>query len=95
MVSVSVLPNDKCVAKPADMNGRVTALWAQSTYYASADYFIWANQYTPGVGWATAEPIEANAEWAEKPQLVVDSNGDATAIWLQSGSVWANRFDAP
>ena len=44
---------------------------------------IWANRFVPGVGWGTAEPIETEAGSAFNPQVAVDPQGNATAVWSQ------------
>ena len=63
---------------------------------------IWANNYTPTVGWSVAEEISAGATtWAEAPQVAVDALGRATGVWHQwpsfhstdGAEVWSNRFD--
>jgi hypothetical protein len=54
-----------------DPNGVVTAVWSQGGN-------IWANRYTPGVGWGSAEPI---GDIGSFPQVVVDPDAYVTAVW--------------
>jgi hypothetical protein len=47
--------------------------------------------------WGTAELIETdNAGTAYKPQVAIDSSGNAIAVWYQNDgtrhNIWANRF---
>jgi methyl-accepting chemotaxis protein len=58
---------------------------------------VWANRYVTGIGWYGAQLIETdNSGNAMYPQVVVDSSGNATAVWHQSDGVreniWANRY---
>ena len=60
---------------------------------------IWANRYTAGSGWGTAELIETdNAGHAQYPQVAMDTKGNAIAVWYQSDgtrdNIWANRYTA-
>ncbi len=77
-----------------DDNGNAIAVWQQSD---GTRYNIWANRYVPGTGWGNAELIETdNAESASFPQIAVDANGNAIAVWHQSDgtrdNIWANRY---
>ena len=59
---------------------------------------IWANRYTASSdSWGTAELIETDdAGSAYDPQIAIDANGNAIAVWYQhDGShdkTWANRY---
>jgi len=78
-----------------DPSGNAIAVWQQSD---GTRYNIWANRHTPGGGWETAERIDANnnASGAERPQVALDSSGNAIAVWQQSDgtrdNIWANRY---
>ncbi len=76
-----------------DSTGNAIAVWRQ---YDGAMLSIWANRYTVGSGWGTAELIETGAGSAELPQIAVDSTGNAIAVWHQDDgtvlSIWANRY---
>jgi hypothetical protein len=78
-----------------DPNGNAVAVWKQSD--GTRDN-IWANQYVAGAGWATAELLETeDLGDAERPQIAVDPDGNAIAVWSQDDgmriNVWANRLE--
>jgi hypothetical protein len=77
-----------------DSNGNAIAVWQQ---YDGTRYNIWANRYTAGSGWGSAQLIETDAGWAGDPQIAFDSNGNAIAVWYQSdgarNNIWAKRFE--
>ncbi len=84
-----------------DANGNALAVWAQSNGVVT---HVWANRYATSIfvvgSWATARMIETvNSGNAEIPQLAVDPNGNAMAIWLKWDgtryNLWANRFTVP
>lgn len=78
----------------ADSNGIVTALWEQNN--GTIDN-LWANRYTPGVGWGIAEKIETeDFDDATSRELYIDDNNVVTAIWSQwdatRSNLWANHY---
>ncbi|MDH3202924.1 MAG: Ig-like domain-containing protein [Myxococcales bacterium] len=78
----------------AGPNGEVVAVWYQSDGDRNN---IWANRFTPGVGWGVAELIETDdAGSALDPDVAVGPDGEAIAVWHQSdgdrNNIWANRF---
>ncbi|NJM43693.1 MAG: hypothetical protein HC858_06420, partial [Brachymonas sp.] len=77
-----------------DPNGNAVAVWRQLD---GAVFNIWANRFTPSGGWGTVELIETdNAGNASSPQVAIDANGNAVAVWRQTdgslNNIWANRF---
>ena len=79
-----------------DSNGNALAVWFQSDD-AHFGFSIWANRFD-GSSWGSAELIETDtAGSARDPQIAVDSNGNALAVWYQDDGahlgIWANRFD--
>lgn len=79
-----------------DNFGNALVVWSQSDGTRSN---IWANRYIRGIGWDTAHLIEFNdAGSASNPQIVINNEGDAFVIWIQSDgtrdNVWASRFIA-
>jgi len=77
-----------------DSNGNALAVWQQ---YDGTRYNIWANRFD-GSSWGSATLIETdNAGTAYSPQIAIDSNGNALAVWYQydgtRNNIWANRFD--
>ena len=79
-----------------DANGNALVVWRQ--FDGTRDN-IWSNRYTDGTGWGTAALIETdNAASASGPQIAIDTNGNALAVWQQAGgtgeSIWSNRYTA-
>lgn len=79
-----------------DSNGNAIAVWYQ---FGTTHTDIWTNRYTAGAGWGTAALLETNdAGDAWDPQIALDSNGNAIAVWTQSdglhNKIWANRYIA-
>jgi len=76
-----------------DSAGNALAVWQQSNGTATD---IWANRFTPAGGWGTAGVIDNGMDDASRPQIAVDSAGNALAVWYQSDGtvtdIWANRF---
>lgn len=75
-----------------DSNGNAIAVWIQNdgTYDS-----IYANYYTAGAGWGTANLIETYTGHAKSPQIAFDANGNAIAVWyLQNGPIYANHYTA-
>ena len=78
------------------MNGAGTAMaiWSQSD---GSRYNIWTKFFN-GTSWDTAELLEADDVGdASLPQIAMDANGNAMAVWLQFDgmqySLYANYFD--
>ena len=79
-----------------DANGNAIAVWEQSDGIRNN---IWANRYDAATGWGTATLIETDDSGnAWVPNVAVDANGNAIAVWEQSdgnrNNIWANRYDA-
>lgn len=56
---------------------------------------MWANRYTAGSGWTTAEQVGAHGAQIGTfmPNLAVDPvTGDGLTIWTRGGEVWVNTF---
>ena len=92
--------NDKAVVEGLkiafDASSNAMVVWSQSD---NANPFnIWANRYTPGSGWGTAELIESdNTGSASGVEIAFDPRGNALAVWQQSDgnnrlSLYANRY---
>ncbi len=74
--------------------GDAVAVWEQ---YDGSRTNAWANRYTAGKGWGVPQLIETdNAGDASSPQITLDGDGNALALWLQDDgardNVWANRY---
>lgn len=77
-----------------DSDGNALTVWVQSDGTLN---HIWANRYTVDSGWGNPELIESNnVGSASDPQIALDSNGSALAVWYQSDgsryNIWANRY---
>ena len=79
-----------------DSSGNAMAVWAQSDGLRDT---IWASRFAAAYGgsWGAPSLIESNITApAKTPQIALDTNGNAMAIWAQSDrmrdNIWANRF---
>lgn len=64
----------------ADAYGNAVAVWWQQDSINN----IWTNRYTVGTGWGTAELLETEDTGnAARPQVAIDSSGNAIAVWRQ------------
>ncbi len=78
----------------SDPSGNMIAVWSQGD--GTRDN-IWANRYTVGSGWGTAQLIETdNAGSASSPQIASDPSGNMIAVWSQNdgtrSNIYANRY---
>jgi hypothetical protein len=68
--------------------GDVIVIWRD---YDDGRVSIWSNRYVPGSGWEMPVCVQANElHDGESKQLVVDSTGNATAVWVRRGSPWSS-----
>ena len=80
-----------------DANNNAVVVWAQND---GARDNVWSNRYTASTNtWGTAELIETDdAGGATAPQIAVDGNNNAIAVWNQSDgtrdNIWSNRYTA-
>lgn len=78
-----------------DTNGNAIAVWYESD---GTRENVWANRYERDRdGWGSPKLLESrNAGSANFPQVAMDPEGNAVAVWRQSDgtrfSVWANRY---
>jgi hypothetical protein len=83
-----------------DAGGNALAVWEQDgDPTAAVRYDIWSNRYTAGPGWGTPVLIETNnSDNASAPQIALDANGNALAVWYQfdgaADGIWSNRYTA-
>ena len=68
-------------------SGTFFAVWYEQR---SGDTSVYANRYTPGGGWGTAQPIEAGSGDAFDPDICTDGSGNALALWLQDDGTRVN-----
>ena len=81
-----------------DSAGNAIAVWSQSV---GANNNIYSNRYTLATGWGGAELVATgNVDNATRPQIAIDSNGDAIAVWSELSalgakvSIYASRYTA-
>jgi hypothetical protein len=80
-----------------DARGDAVAVWRRHDQVIR----IWSNHYTAGSGWGTALAIAGDTGPAtpgpvRTPQVAMDANGDAMAVWPQADGgnykVWSNHY---
>ncbi|MEK7702634.1 MAG: hypothetical protein AAB317_01550 [Nitrospirota bacterium] len=82
-----------------DAAGNAIAVWQQIGDFNVQRNDIWANRFVAGTGlWGASVLLETdNTGTASFPQVAVDTDGDAIAVWQQSNgtrtNIWANRFE--
>src|SRR5262249_35763044 len=66
-----------------DANGNALVLWEEDDLVSVGvlTSAIWVNRYRPGVGWDVAAPLVATG--VGYPQMAMDANGNALAVWAQ------------
>jgi hypothetical protein len=80
-----------------DVSGNGLAVWRQ---FDGSQFNIWAARYNGStVSWGTPTLLEADDTGnADAPQIAMDANGNAIAVWSQKVFAWnsilSNRFDA-
>jgi NADH:ubiquinone oxidoreductase subunit len=77
-----------------DSYGNAIAVWSQ---YDGANDNIWANRYLFGMDWGTPELFNINnSEDAYDPDVAVNRDGSAIAVWRQydpdTDNIYANSF---
>lgn len=82
-----------------DASGNALAVWAQDNNIFGTPKTIWANSYTKNSGWGKAQmigPNNGNDVNPINPQIAVNANGDAVAVWSQLDGfftdIWANYY---
>ncbi|WP_375176317.1 Ig-like domain-containing protein [Marinobacter mobilis] len=77
-----------------DAAGNALVVWFQMD---ASRQNVWANRYSAGAGWGSADIIETNSTGnALDARVALDTNGNGMAVWYQDdgglNNVWANRF---
>jgi LPXTG-motif cell wall-anchored protein len=88
-----------------DSTGLVTAVWTCSVTSTQGSY-VQSSRSTSGGTWTPVQNVSDVADYAQSPDLTVDSNGLVTAVWAdyefgwlirsrtsQSGSDWSPQAD--
>lgn len=75
-------------------NGSALAVWTQKENdELLSGRKIWANRYIKESGWESATAIEQNGGLSRAPSLVMDNNGNATAVWINfDGGFYTNNY---
>src|SRR5712691_11137976 len=80
-----------------DAAGNAVAVWQREDQ--EGPNRIWSNRFRSGVGWGAALEIDSGGRGdAYVPRVAVDPNGNAIAVWAESGitvaewTTWANRL---
>jgi hypothetical protein len=55
---------------------------------------VFSNRCSPDGWWGAHRPIEEYEGLTQQPQVAVDPEGNALAIWVQFGGVWSNRLES-
>ncbi len=76
-----------------DGSGNATVVWVQSGVLPGL-YHIFSNRYVVGVGWGTAEPVEAIPGQARNPHVAMDGSGNAIAVWQEYDGMVLSIFAA-
>jgi hypothetical protein len=75
--------------------GDAVLVWAENDG-GGAD--IWTRRYVAGGGWRSSVRIDTQPASASAPQVVMNEDGDAMAVWSQgdgiTNDIWANRYTA-
>jgi hypothetical protein len=77
-------------------DGGAVAVWHE---YNGSYANVWANVYTAGTGWGTAQELQvANTSDELNPKIAVNAQGDAMVVWSQHNGVrtdiWYSRYTA-
>lgn len=76
-----------------DSAGNAIVVWQQSNGSYNS---VWANRYSVATGWGTAVTIESQTAYANTPDIAIDRNGNAIAVWTQGNptrsNIWMNRY---
>jgi hypothetical protein len=75
-----------------DDSGDAIAVWTQWNTVTLV-YDIHASRFSSG-SWGPAMIIDDQSASAYYPQVVMDTNGNAMAAWLQGNGVWATSYSA-
>jgi hypothetical protein len=80
-----------------DPGGNALAVWFELDVALpiGTGWSVWSNRYTNGSGWTAAEQIGSSGDLigTDMPNLAIDPNGNAFAIWTRATEVRVNRFE--
>ncbi len=77
--------------------GNAVVVWAES---GASDITVRGTHAEAGTGWAEPTSIQTAGQFGVNPQVAIDPEGNAMAVWWQNDfqdrgpNIWANRFSA-
>ncbi len=83
--AVTISPSEKGASVPyvaVDPQGNAVAVWR---YFDGTNLIIQSAERPAGGAWSAAVRISAEGQNAESPQVAVDPQGDAVAVWFREG----------
>ena len=76
----------------SDPAGNVFAVWSGED--DSGRFGVWANRFSPGVGWDSPHSIGFDGSGGGILQVAASGSGNAMTVWTAGDNVWANRYVA-
>jgi hypothetical protein len=83
----------------AGVVSQAVAVWDQTTVDLvrfGSSLNVWSNRFIQGVGWQTAAQVDTTTNGARRPELAMNAEGDALAVWEQDilgdQAIWASQF---
>jgi hypothetical protein len=82
----------------AGVISQAVVVWDQTTVdlVLGSSLNVWSNRFTQGVGWQTAAQVDTTTNGARRPELAMNAEGDALAVWEQDIlgdiAIWASQF---
>jgi hypothetical protein len=97
LIGPTFVPKAQLPKIAVDPQGNAITVWAQGD--STGKLSVWWNRYDVGSGsWGTATLLENNSGVASLPQVGMDNNGNAVAVWIQNdgtfNSMRASRYVA-
>jgi hypothetical protein len=91
--ALDTLNNGPATTPRVSIRQQAFVVWSEQEESRRA---IRASRFVPTLGWSKAQTLDAGGENATQPQLALDEQGNALAIWTQPWmgrtAVWANRY---
>jgi hypothetical protein len=74
-------------------DGNAVAVWHE---YNGVNANVWANVFTLGTGWGTAQQLQvSNTSDEVDPRIAVNAQGDAAVVWSQNNGVRSDIWYRP
>jgi hypothetical protein len=89
-------PNTSDVQVAVTPDGNAVAVWHE---YNGSYTNVWANVFTLGTGWGTAQQLQvSNTHDEVEPKVAVNGQGDAAVVWTEHtgvrADIWYRRYTA-